>query len=61
MMENKEFAKVVLTKAQAKVVEDARNDGYPASYISHHTGVHDGEELLMSAYVNGYTVASEKK
>ena len=52
--------KVVLTKEQAEIVEGARYEDYPASYISEHTG--DEEELLMmNAYVNGYTVAKEKK
>ena len=49
---------VVLTKEQAEIVENARYEDYPASYISEHTG---DEELLMNAYVNGYTVAKEKK
>ena len=51
--------KVVLTKEQAKIVENARYEDYPASYISEHTG--DEEELLMNAYVNSYTVAKDKK
>lgn len=51
--------KVVLTKEQAEIVENARYEDYPASYISEHIG--DEEELLMNAYVNGYTVAKEKK
>ena len=51
--------KVVLTKEQAEIVENARYEDYPAAYISEHIG--DEEELLMNAYVNGYTVAKEKK
>lgn len=50
--------KVVLSKEEAKIVEDAHDDKYPASYISGNT---DGEKLLMEAFVNGYTVAKEKK
>lgn len=35
---------------------------YPATYISNYTNAYDVEEsLLMNAYVNGYTVAKEKK
>ena len=51
--------KVVLTKEQAEIVEEAHIDVYPATYIVCNTG--DDEELLMNAYVNGYTVESEKK
>ncbi|WP_273932035.1 DUF1642 domain-containing protein [Lacticaseibacillus paracasei] len=50
--------KVVLSKEEAKIVEDAHDDKYPASYISGNT---DGEKLLMEAFVNGYIVAKEKK
>ncbi|WBS98123.1 DUF1642 domain-containing protein [Lacticaseibacillus paracasei] len=50
--------KVVLSKEQAKIVEDAHDDKYPANYIS---GNSDEEKLLMEAFVNGYTVAKEKK
>ena len=50
--------KVVLTKEQAKIVRGAHNDKLPACYISSKS---DDEELLMNAYVNGYTVAKEKK
>ncbi|WP_445623055.1 DUF1642 domain-containing protein [Lacticaseibacillus paracasei] len=54
--------KVVLTKEQAEIVEGARDATYPASYISNYTNSHDCEEnLLINAYVNGYTVAKEKK
>ena len=54
--------KVVLTKEQAEIVEDANKYKFPASYISMNTDDYDGlEELLMNAYVNGYTVAKEKK
>ncbi|MDN5958868.1 MAG: DUF1642 domain-containing protein [Lacticaseibacillus paracasei] len=54
--------KVVITKEQAKIVEDANKYKFPASYISMNTDDYDGlEKLLMNAYVNGYTVANEKK
>ncbi|EPC12609.1 hypothetical protein Lpl7_2799 [Lacticaseibacillus paracasei subsp. tolerans Lpl7] len=52
--------KVVLTKEQAKIVEEARVSDIPATYISERTPSYD-EEPLMNAYVNGYTVAKEKK
>lgn len=52
--------KVVLTKEQAEIVEKARVSDIPATYISG-LGASDEEELLMNAYVNGYTVAKEKK
>ena len=51
--------KVVLSEKQAKIVEGARDGHHPASGISL-SGDND-EELLMNAYVNGYTVAKEKK
>ena len=51
--------KVVLTKEQAEMVEKAHTISYPAYYISVISG--KDEELLMNAYVNGYTVASKKK
>ncbi|MDC4184541.1 DUF1642 domain-containing protein [Loigolactobacillus coryniformis] len=50
--------KLVLSKEQAEIVEGAHNDKLPACYISSKS---DDEELLMKAYVNGYTVAKEKK
>lgn len=53
--------KVVLTKAQAKIVKEARGFYLPATLISQKSGNEEEEELLMRAYVNGYTVASEKK
>ena len=54
--------KVVLTKEQAEIVEKANKYKFPASYISMNTDDYDGlEKLLMNAYVNGYTVAKEKK
>ena len=51
--------KVVLTKEQAEIVDFARDFYLPATYI--HDSREGDEELLMKAYVNGYTVAKEKK
>ena len=51
--------KVVLTKEQAKIIDDAHGFYLPASHISRNSD--EDEELLMNAYVNGYTVAKEKK
>ena len=51
--------KVVLTKEQSEIVEEAHDRHYPAIYIYDNSGA--DEELLMEAYVNGYTVAKEKK
>lgn len=55
--------KVVLSKYQAEIVENARDEKYPANYIAGNTGLGAGceEKLLIKAYVNGYTVAKEKK
>ncbi|MEN2359354.1 DUF1642 domain-containing protein [Lentilactobacillus parabuchneri] len=54
--------KVVLSKEQAQVVKEAHDAIWPAKYITDHCGNSNGlEELLMNAYVNGYTVAKEKK
>ena len=50
--------KVVLSKKQAEIVDDAHEDCCPATYISKH-GL--DEQLLINAYVNGYTVAKENK
>lgn len=52
--------KVVLTEEQAEIVDDAHGFYLPASFISRNSS-EDEEELLMNAYVNGYTVAKEKK
>ncbi|MDT7016159.1 DUF1642 domain-containing protein [Latilactobacillus curvatus] len=49
--------KVVLTKEQAGIVERAHNSYNPAGCIS----LGPYEEMLMNAYVNGYTVKNEKK
>ncbi|MEN3113792.1 DUF1642 domain-containing protein [Lacticaseibacillus paracasei] len=51
--------KVVLTKEQAEIVEGARDGHHPASVLRF--SGKDDEELLMNAYVNGYTVEKEKK
>lgn len=53
--------KVVLTKEQAEIVEEAHEETWPATYISNHTGNSRSENQLMDAYVNGYTVAKGKK
>lgn len=54
--------KVVLTKKQAEIVENAHDSGYPATEIFSGTDSGAGEErLLINAYVNGYTVANEKE
>ena len=60
--------KVVLTKEEAKILDRAKTDSYPANYISMNAHPDPGangtsyEELrLMRALVNGYTVAKEKK
>ena len=55
--------KVVLTKKQAEIVENAHDEEYPATYICNYpdTGDSGEEELLMKAFANGYTVAKEKK
>lgn len=53
--------KVVLSEEQAKIVEDARDSGCPANYIFSKSGSEGDKEMLMKAYVNGYTVAKEKK
>lgn len=53
--------KVVLTKEQAEIVEKANKRSFPAYYITQQTFVSDDEELLMKAYVNGYTVVREKR
>jgi hypothetical protein len=54
--------KVVLSEKQAKIVEDAHDSAWPAGWIDDHADdIKYEEELLMNAYVNGYTVAKEKK
>ena len=59
--------KVVLTKEQAEIVENARIIDIPATYISDRTDEHNGEKilgeeiLLIKALTNGYTVAKNKK
>ncbi|QOP49045.1 DUF1642 domain-containing protein [Lacticaseibacillus paracasei] len=55
--------KVVLSKEQAEIVEKANNYPYPARYILDYASYDScvKEKSLMNAYVNGYTVAKEKK
>ncbi|UJS06793.1 DUF1642 domain-containing protein [Lacticaseibacillus paracasei subsp. paracasei] len=50
--------KVVLSKTQARIVDEAHDERYPANHIAFNS---DHEELLMRAFVNGYTVAKEMK
>lgn len=50
--------KVVLTKEQAEIVERAHTRTFPALFIAENG---KNETLLMEAYVNGYTVAKEKR
>ena len=59
----KEPEKLVLSKEQAEIVENARDEDFPATYISDSANLAASgeEELLMKAYVNGYTVEKEKK
>lgn len=52
--------KVVLSEKQAEIVDYAHGFYLPANFISRNCD-EDEEELLMNAYVNGYTVAKEKK
>ena len=52
--------KVVLTKEQAKIIEKTHTKVLPATFICCNS-VSGDEELLMNAYVNGYTVVKEKK
>lgn len=55
-----ELEKVVLTKEQAEIVENAHDKEFPATYISDNTDASNAEErLIIHAYFNGYTV--EKK
>ena len=53
--------KVVLTKEQAEIVEGARGFYLPASFISSKSDDEEDEELLMKAYVNGWTVEKQKR
>jgi len=48
--------KVVLTKEQAKVIEETQGAYLPATRIANNTRSDEEEELMMKAYVNGYTV-----
>jgi hypothetical protein len=50
--------KVVLSEKQAEIVDAAHNSKRPASYIILKS---NDEELLMNAFVNGYTVVKEKR
>lgn len=50
--------KVVLTKEQAEIVKEAHFKSFPATFIADKSV---NEILFMEAYVNGYTVAKEKR
>ena len=52
--------KVVLTKKQAKIIEKAHTEESAIAFIFIN-GESDDDELLMRAYVNGYTVKKEKE
>ena len=54
--------KVVLTKEQAETIKAAHGSKWPALLIDNEaSGSKREEELLINAYVNGYTVEKEKK
>ena len=54
--------KAVLTKEQAETVKSAHGSKWPALLIDNYAnGSKHEEELLMNAYVNGYTVEKDKK
>ncbi|MDA5386502.1 DUF1642 domain-containing protein [Loigolactobacillus backii] len=55
--------KVVLSKEQAEIVENAHDEEFPATYISDSANLAaSGEEdLLMNAYVSGWTVEKPKR
>ncbi|EKQ03678.1 hypothetical protein LCAA2362_3166 [Lacticaseibacillus casei A2-362] len=52
--------KVVLTKEQAKIVEKAHTEESAIAFIFFN-GESDDDELLMRAYVNGWTVEKPKR
>lgn len=59
-------AKVVVSEEEAEMLERAKASGYPVSAISGwcyegEEDLTDVEDRLMRAYVNGYTVAKEKR
>lgn len=55
-------AKVVVSEEEAKMLTEAKTATYPAEYITRHSCLKQGlEDRLMRAYVNGYTVAKEKR
>lgn len=61
--------KVVVSEEEAEMLETAKNPTFrPSSVITSYSSCHGGwdltsdlEDRLMRAYVNGYTVAKEKK
>lgn len=53
--------KVVLSKEQAKIVDEANKHQFPANHISVYASSSDEEKLIMEAFANGYIVKKEKK
>lgn len=61
--------KIVVSEEEAEMLETAKNPTFrPSSVITSYSSCHGGwdltsdlEDRLMRAYVNGYTVAKEKK
>jgi len=54
-------AKVLVSEEEAKMLEEANKNRYPAEVIDAYNYMRPDEDRLMRAYVNGYTVAKEKK
>lgn len=54
--------KIAVSEEEAEMLTEAKTATYPAEYITRHSCLKQGsEDRLMRAYVNGYTVAKEKK
>ena len=54
-------AKVLVSEEEAKMLEEANKNGYPAEVIDAYNDMRPDEDRLIRAYVNGYTVAKKKK
>ncbi|WP_225352549.1 DUF1642 domain-containing protein [Lacticaseibacillus nasuensis] len=54
-------AKVVVSKEEAKMLEQAKKNGYPAEVIDAYNDMRPDEDRLMRAYVNGWTVEKPKR
>lgn len=52
-------AKVVVSKAEAEILKQAKIADYPASWITE--SVYEDEDRLMRAYVNGWVVEKPKR